>query len=472
MGIILYAVLVIFAASLIALIFNGISFLLLAIKNYIFSFYCIAFFISQVILIPIPCDTNLVQVTLFFIISVITYVFDIHPVITFIIYVILIFIIYITSDFHNNKKKRSTSAQNISEKQRKEQQRQRHLLGLQCWKKLFTFTYLPPREEKIILAGRRGETFLKNYIASHEKFRDSHVFTARRLENIAEKGRKEIDMIIVTDRKIYVIECKNWSGNLYIDGDTWLHKNVVEGNQTVTNTYDANSNPINLNRSKASLLYYTLWGNGFQISEQDIVSKVILMNRNLTVRGQSKAPDDLILFKDLDPYLSKQDTRVQTSLTEKIILSILSLCLDERHFPIVADTISPCLGGEKRTAMLQFLQDLPSWDYLYLAPNAVPAQKAARNMPFKVFQGDLLYWSNIPVFHESIHYQDIKSVRVHKHRKKLPSLVLTLLGGYPLVLHITMKDGTIQKVCADPDGSILFHEAGQKKARQCTNPDN
>lgn len=453
MNLVLCAVLLIIAILLMTLLFNGIVYIFIFIKNYLVSFYFISFIVLQLLVVFIPNDSIFFYFVVSIISSFITYCFDIHPVWTIFIYIFWAAFAYMSSEIHEK------NTQDTNKTQKDEY----HSTGLRCWKKLFTTTYIPPQEERIILAGRRGESFLKTYISSHEKFKSSHVFPSRRLNNLDGKGRKEIDMIIVTDRKIYVIECKNWSGELHINGDSWVHTNIIRGNQTVTNKYDAASNPVNLNRKKAQLLHSTLWLNGFLVEEDDIVSKVILMNKNLTVHAQSEGLPDLILFQDLDPYLSQQDTQIQTSLTERIILSILNLCLDERHFPIVADTISPCLGGEGRKAMIQFLQDLPSWDYIYLTPNAVSDEEAAANKPFKVFQGDLLYWSDIPAFHDSINYQGIKSVTVSKHKSKLTSLIMTLLGFYPLTLHITMKDGTSKKVRANPEGTVLFHEAGQKE---------
>lgn len=463
MNLVLCAVFLIIAILLMTLLFNGIVYLFIFIKTYLVSFYFISFIVLQFLAFIIPKDNRFFYFILSIASSFITYCFDIHPVWTIFIYVFWAVLAYISSGIHEKSTQNTNKTQKISSKKSKPGKDEYYSAGLRCWKKLFTTISIPPQEEKFILAGRRGESFLKTYIASHEKFKSSHVFPSRRLNNLDGKGRKEIDMIIVTDRKIYVIECKNWSGQLHINGDTWVHTNIIRGNQTVTNEYDAASNPVNLNRKKAQLLHSILWFNGFLVEKDDIVSKVILMNKNLTVHAQAKELPDLILFQDLDPYLSQQDTQIQTSLTERIILSILNLCLDERHFPIVADTISPCLGGEARKAMIQFLQDLPSWDYIYLTSNAASDEEAAANKPFKVFQGDLLYWSDIPAFHDYINYKDIKRATVSKHKGKLTSLIMTLLGFYPLTLHITMKDGTSKKVCANPEGTVLFHEAGQKE---------
>ncbi len=466
MALIACLVLFVVAVILICVLFKGAVFIFVFIQSYLTSFYTVSFILFQLLIVLLPRDTRYFYFITCAITSFMAFIFDIRPVFTILIYVLWAGIAYMGSDIHQKATNSTQTSRKAFFRPQHTQKKALVSLRLQCWKKLFTFSYIPPLEEKFVLAGRRGETFLKDYISSHQKFRNSHVFPSRRLANIGEKGRKEIDMIVVTDHKIYVLECKNWSGDLLINGDNWIHKNTIEGKRTVTNEYDACSNPINLNRSKAELLYDTLLFNGFPITMDDIVSKVILMNKNLNVHGQSENLSDLILFKDLDPYLSEQDTQVRTSLAERIVLSILSLCLDEKHFPIVADTISPALGGEKREAMIRFLQELPSWDHVYLTPNAVAPRMAAKNMPFKVFQGDLLYWSDIPALPESIHYQNIKSVRVLKHRKKLLSLFLTLLGRYPLVLHITMKDGSTRKVRANPDGTILFHEAGQKEPVQ------
>ena len=116
--------------------------------------------------------------------------------------------------------------------------------------------------------------------------------------------------------------------------------------------------------------------------------------------------------------------------------------------------------------MIDFLQSLPSWDYLYLTANGIPDTSISDTMPLKVVQGDLLYWHNISIHPVRINYAEIKSVTIKKHKKKLSSLLLVLTGFFPLVLHITMKDGSSRKICGNPNGAVLFHEAGQKEPTQ------
>ena len=250
MNLVLCAALLIIAILLMTLLFNGIVYIFIFIKNYLVSFYFISFIVLQLLVVFIPKDSIFFYFVVSIISSFITYCFDIHPVWTIFIYIFWAAFAYMSSEIHEKDTQDTNKTQKVLSKKAKPQKDEYYSTGLRCWKKLFTTTYIPPQEERIILAGRRGESFLKTYISSHEKFKSSHVFPSRRLNNLDGKGRKEIDMIIVTDRKIYVIECKNWSGELHVNGDTWVHTNIIRGNQTVTNKYDAASNPVNLNRKR------------------------------------------------------------------------------------------------------------------------------------------------------------------------------------------------------------------------------
>src|SRR5438067_8780523 len=82
-------------------------------------------------------------------------------------------------------------------------------------------------ERPEVAAGRRGELNTRRWVGQHLKTRLGAVFGGKRVPRdmkAASMGRYEIDLVVVTPRRVVALETKNWSGRLRLDGERWVHE--------------------------------------------------------------------------------------------------------------------------------------------------------------------------------------------------------------------------------------------------------
>lgn len=329
--------------------------------------------------------------------------------------------------------------------------------AIRCWSKIFNYKYTPQYEDKIIMAGRIGENFLKEYISTHPRFRDCKVFACKRIYNEDLKCKNEIDMIVVSDKKIYVIEYKNWKGDIIIDGDIWKYIINVNG-ETKTTIYNGRDNkidPVSLTKMKSELLYKSLKEKNISISMNDIIYKVIFVNKNMKIYGDVDKKH-VILYDELYSYMNNEDTKNEKNIMNNIIISLLNLFIkDEEDLNIINSNLNPKIGKENRNKMLQYLESLPTWDYIELCKCG---NTTMDDNDIKMYQGDVKAYKN--VFNEYIDVRSIKNIKVKKDNNKIMSLINILLGSYPIILYVDFLNGKKDKYAANPDGYIVFQESG------------
>src|SRR6056297_968826 len=93
---------------------------------------------------------------------------------------------------------------------------------INTWQKYAKSKTEPKYEDPEVMAGRRAETMLRHIVDGHVKFRGSHCFTGKRVYNKALGHKNEIDLIVVSDKQLYILECKNWSGSLVKRDGKWV----------------------------------------------------------------------------------------------------------------------------------------------------------------------------------------------------------------------------------------------------------
>lgn len=328
--------------------------------------------------------------------------------------------------------------------------------AIKCWSKIFNYKYTPQYEDRLIIAGRIGENFLKDYISGHPRFRDCKVFGCKRLYNKELNRKNEIDMIVVSDKKIYVIECKNWKGDVIIENDIWKYITNVNGESVITK-YDTSNklDPVNLTKMKSELLYKNLKELNISIDMRDIVYKVIFVNKNMKMYGDIDK-QHIILYDELYHYMDSEKTKNEKNMINDIIISLLNIFMkDEEDLNIIDSSLNPKIGKENRNKMLQYLESLPTWDYIELSKCD---STTTNNNDIKIYQGDVKRYENI--FNEYIDFKSIKNIKVKKDNNKIVSLINVLLGAYPLILYVDFLDGKKRKFIANPEGYIIFQESG------------
>lgn len=295
----------------------------------------------------------------------------------------------------------------------------------------------PVAEAPEVLGGRRAEQFLSALVRSHYQFQGASLYPGRRVP--AAYRRREIDLIVVTARRIHVIEIKNWSGSLRVVGNRWVQTNrngrVIEHPDLAADHQD---------RSAALIDY--LRGRGVALDPKArskyLSSKIIFMNPRLAIHDKAIAdhPDVLIAGR-LDAYLNQ---RQRFGIGDRIVGSVIQWCLDTETAGAVMDGYLGALTTETVAAVRTAVADLSTWDSL-------------RYHGSKVENGDVLRLSvgGRVIVREQIGRHVACPVRWT--RRPTLGLIRALIGvGPPGRLHLP---GDVLPITTRD--FVLFHRAGE-----------
>src|SRR4051794_35880880 len=157
-------------------------------------------------------------------------------------------------------------------------------------------------EDPEVLGGREAERFLNTLVESHFNFEGASLYPNKRVP--AGYRRREIDLIVVTSKKIHVIEVKNWSGTLRDEGGLWVQTNRagrrIEHPDLVADIVEKDSALIEyLNRQGVALEP--------RLRDKYMVNKVLFMNPKLGILSGSIARNpDVLVYGRLAGYLDQQ----------------------------------------------------------------------------------------------------------------------------------------------------------------------
>jgi len=175
---------------------------------------------------------------------------------------------------------------------------------IDAWYKYIKSNTKPEDEDPGIKAGRRAEDLLNNIVDNHYQFKDSHSFSGKRVYNNLVGHKNEIDLIVISDKKLYVLECKNWSGRLTKRGNKWVQIKNRKNHQYSEIEHD---DVVFKNNEKLKALLRYLNSKGLNINFSDCVQKTILMNKNLAIDSKEIYNSKAVIPPDkLDIYLGKQ----------------------------------------------------------------------------------------------------------------------------------------------------------------------
>ncbi len=322
--------------------------------------------------------------------------------------------------------------------------------NIDAWYKYVKADVKPMEEDPEIRAGREAEDLLKNIVDEHYQFRNCHSFSSKRVYNPAVGHKNEIDLIIITEKKLYTLECKNWGGHLKKEGDKWVQYKRQPDRSYRTIEHD---DVVLKNDSKLDVLLNFLRSNGISIARGDCSQKVILMNNNLAIDSEEiYNHPDVIPPDRLNSYLGRQETRLKPY--ERFFSSIISILLDDESSGKIIDGLFKKLGGKSHKELVKAVSQLPTWDKIKLYGT-------------KILSGDVRRSDN-NIFKSSygIPFQKIKRIRVRITRSKGVFLVKSLLSiGRPIALDLYDFQGNyIKGIEGHPDGVVKFQPAGQRES--------
>lgn len=319
-----------------------------------------------------------------------------------------------------------------------------------AWHKIQKTDLTPIKEEGQILAGREAEGVLREIVNENYSFKGCHSFAAKRLPDPRNNRKREVDLIVVTAKKIYVVECKNWSGTLFSRGAQWIQRTQNSG----VFKDKIHDNTLDLNAYKMSLLGEYLYDFGIQIGEDDICQKVVFMNPKLKIQSaEIERHPDVVMPDRLGGYLDSQNNKLKTH--ERFLSSLIGVILDDETKGKVLDGLSiKRVGEENHDRLVELIRELPTWDKVFLRGT-------------KILSGDVLAReSNFYADVQNVPFNDIKEIRVSfSESKSLGFLKAALRIGKPVKLNLFDARGAhLKEKAANPHGTVTIQEAGSPSA--------
>jgi len=320
---------------------------------------------------------------------------------------------------------------------------------IDTWYKYLKSDIKPAEEDPEILGGRQAEDLLRNIVDGHYKFKGSHSFSAKRVPDKLRGGKKEIDLIVVTDKKLYILECKNWSGRLQKKGDKWIQY------KRNSDKYIEHDDVVLKNEEKKNILIQYLNDKGIDVNSSDCVQKIILMNKNLAIDSKEIYSSPHVIPPDrLDSYLSRQKNRF--SLSQKFFASVINLLLDEESSSKIIGGLFKRLGGHTHKQLIQEIKVLQTWDKVVLYGT-------------KILSGDI-YKSDKNIFKVvyKVPFKETKKIKVRIIRNKVLYLAKSIMAiGRPIGLDLyNYKGKLIYKTEANPNGVVRFRPAGSPEEEE------
>lgn len=315
-----------------------------------------------------------------------------------------------------------------------------------AWHKLTKADLSPVGEEGRVLAGREAEDLLRRIVNENYSFKGCHSFASKRVPDPHHGRRREIDLIVVTAKRLYVIECKNWSGALTAEGERWVQR-VHTGRGVVDKPHE---DILALNTWKMQLIVEYLRGCGVPVDMKDVSQKVIFMNPKLRILspGIMNHPD-VITPDRLEAYLSAESNKLKTH--ERFLSSVIGLLLDHETKGKFLDGLSiRRVGADGHERMIRALRELPTWDKVFLRGT-------------KLLSGDVVPGPrNIFKDRRGIPFGRVKEARVVFPASKWASLAKAVLKiGRPVGLDLYDPHGRrLTEAEADPSGVVRIREAG------------
>ena len=153
-----------------------------------------------------------------------------------------------------------------------------------------------------VRAGRSAELSLRARLGRHESTRFGEIFGGKRVPRVPgrpREGRYEIDLIVITPRRLHVIEVKNWSGRLSLDGAQWVHDRI-RGERLV------HPNLATYNQAKAEALSRYLVSCGAAVPSRRITQTVVFTNERLLMDRAIEEHPDIVTAQQLERYIREQ----------------------------------------------------------------------------------------------------------------------------------------------------------------------
>jgi Nuclease-related domain len=228
----------------------------------------------------------------------------------------------------------------------------------------------PERPE--VAGGERSERRVRALLKVHQSTTYGSIFGGKRVPRdmqAAAMGRFEIDLVVLTPRRVVALEVKNWSGRLRIDPQN-PQRWIQDKRDGTSRSFD---DPVAYNRDKLAALRSYLQHRGIDLPVQRFHQAVVLDNPWLLVDDSITRHPAVIVDKQLDVAVGKG-----TGISTVALAGLIQRFAKEEDAKLLThemlDVMTPAQKEAARTAISQ----LRTWDCLQLRGG-------------RVLRGDLLW---------------------------------------------------------------------------------
>lgn len=176
-----------------------------------------------------------------------------------------------------------------------------------------------------------------------QKFSGMHVYCALRIPDTYLGERTEVDLVILTKRKLFVVEVKNWCGRVELDADgSWCQ--LLKDGSVVKHP-----NAVEDTQERAALLESYISRRGLTLPPSSLQCKVVLVNPNCRAEEAILSKREVLSFDEWESFLAKE--------TKKSTFEWLQLVRPKRK---------KVLASDLRQQLHAILSTAPTWDRLML----------------------------------------------------------------------------------------------------------
>lgn len=352
--------------------------------------------------------------------------------------------------------------------------------NLKTWQKHSRRNIKPQFQDGKDKAGMQGEDFLRKLLVTHKHFGgfNNCLLLANKRVPIPMShgggGKREIDLILVSRKKIHIHEVKNWSGRLEgrIDDDIWTHYPKIGNPREVKNlTFD------NIDKAKVLSQFLNEIGIDVNIDEIDYRTFFVDSKRpdgsiRLDISNKIRSDRSIVTTDKLGFYLDVEqaDNVDQIDFWQKTIINfveqIISFTLGKESGNRFIDGFFGRVGKENHKRLIQSLKILPTWDQLIFYGTKIQSGDVWGHYGFHKD------WQEMFLSPENINFSKIEEIRNKKATKdpaldfkeRATSLSKSLAMGFmPLNIKGRRILSPMRQLRGNPDCEITFQPAGKNE---------
>ena len=210
----------------------------------------------------------------------------------------------------------------------------------------------PPQGHE--LAGDEAENQIAKYLQSASQGR-VHIFKGKRVPRFDSRGRYEIDIILLTQKHLYVLEIKNFTGSLVKAGETWVQ--VRRSGEQVTHEDSIHKNQLKLEAISRFLSNFVL--------PKDFIQQRVLFYKELTLSPEIKGDSRVVTSNQIESFLPKKSLFKRAE--EQFLSALIHFLVKEEEKQAAREAVlENQITENKLESVGKSIRELRTWDEVCL----------------------------------------------------------------------------------------------------------